>query len=564
MLTLETRPQWRTLLDSQTLSMPDDRMAILYLETDKAPIAITRKQFMHEVMCCAAALQAVGIGARDLVIIAHTQNLESIYGFWGALWLGAVPSMFPTLTEKLDPDHYMQSMAQLTRSSEAKAVLTTDVFAPELAKCCACPVYGTHDWLPDQDHVEADPAPLYHPEPAEIAFLQHSSGTTGLQKGVALSHQAVLNQLASYASALALSAEDVIVSWLPLYHDMGLIAGFIQPILQGIPLVLMSPFDWVQHPSLLLRAIHDTRATLCWLPNFAYNHLARRVRVRDSEGLDLSSVRAFINCSEPVRQGSHQLVLERFAANGVTTAQLAVSYAMAENTFAVTQTPVGEIANVDMIDLERLQHDLKAIPVAEDAPHAAPQVSCGKPIVNTAVRIMDAQGAVLPERSVGEVLVKSDCMLAGYYHRPDLEPFDAEGWYKTGDRGYIAEGEIYIVGRSKDLIITAGKNVYPQDIEAIAYGVEGVHPGRAVVFGVPDEREGTELIAIVAEVDVLDEADRKVIYQTLRQQVVRAAEVSASFVSLVERGWLIKTSSGKIARAANREKWLAERAEGKL
>ncbi len=564
-LTLETRAAWRTLLDSQTLLMPDERPAIIYVETEKAPLTVTRSQFVGEVMRCSAALTAVGIRAHDLVIIAHTQNLESIYAFWGALWLGAVPSMFPTLTEKLDPVLYMHSMAELTRNSEAKAVLTTDAFAPELAKHCACPVYGSSDWLPERDdRTEYTNMMLRRPKPDEIAFLQHSSGTTGLQKGVALSHQAVLNQLASYADALKLSETDVIVSWLPLYHDMGLIAGFIQPIVQGVPLVLMSPFDWVQHPALLLRAIHDFRPTLCWLPNFAYNHLARRVRSRDSEGLDLSSIRAFINCSEPVRNSSHQLFLERFAVNGAASNQFAVSYAMAENTFAVTQTTVGESANVDMIDLVALQRDLKAVPVAADAPYAAAQVSCGKPVANTAVKVINDQGERLPERSVGEVLVKSDCMLTGYYRRPDLQAFDADGWYKTGDRGYIAEGEIYIVGRSKDLIITAGKNVYPQDIEAAAYEVEGVHPGRAVVFGVPDEREGTELIAIVAEVDEADEDMRKQIYQSLRQQVVRATEVTVSFVSLVERGWLIKTSSGKTARAANRDKWLLERAEGKL
>lgn len=564
-LTLETRAKWRTLLDSQTLLMPDERPSIIYLETEKVPITITRSQFVGEVIRCAAALQAVGIRARDLVIIAHIQNLESIYAFWGALWLGAVPSMFPTLTEKLDPDLYMDSMAELTRNSEAKAVLTTDAFAPELAKRCPCPVYGSSDWLPGcGDQTENTNMMLRRPKPDEIAFLQHSSGTTGLQKGVALSHQAVLNQLASYASALKLSGQDVIVSWLPLYHDMGLIAGFIQPIVQGIPLVLMSPFDWVQHPALLLRAIHEYRATLCWLPNFAYNHLARRVRSRDSEGLDLSSIRAFINCSEPVRNSSHQLFLERFAANGVNASQLGVSYAMAENTFAVTQTMVGESANIDMIDLDALQRDLKAAPAVANTPHVAAQVSCGKPIANTAIKIIDDQGEVLPERSVGEVLVKSDCMLTGYYRRPDLQAFDADGWYRTGDRGYIAGGEIYIVGRSKDLIITAGKNVYPQDIEAAAYEVEGIHQGRAVVFGIPDEREGTELIAIVAEVDETDEEARKTIYQTLRQQVARATEVTVSYVSLVGRGWLIKTSSGKTARAANREKWLAERAEGLL
>jgi fatty-acyl-CoA synthase len=173
--------------------------------------------------------------------------------------------------------------------------------------------------------------------------LQHSSGTTGLQKGVALTHTAVLNQLAAYSQAIALHADDVVVSWLPLYHDMGLIAGFLLPLVQGLPLVLLSPFDWVQHPALLLQAIDRYRGTLCWLPNFAYNHCARRIRRRDKEAVSLASMRLFINCSEPVRHSSHQLFLEAFAAQGVTPDRLGVSYAMAENTFAVTQTRRGSL-----------------------------------------------------------------------------------------------------------------------------------------------------------------------------------------------------------------------------
>jgi fatty-acyl-CoA synthase len=155
--------------------------------------------------------------------------------------------------------------------------------------------------------------------------------------------------------------------------------------------------------------------------------------------------------------------------------------------------------------------------------------------------------------------VKSNCMLTDYYKRDDLQPFDRDGWYRTGDKGYIADGEIYIVGRSKDLIINAGKNVYPQDIEAIVNSVDGVHPGRVVAFGVPDEREGTELIAVVAEADVLDPVSRKQLTQVIRQTVGRQSDITLNFVSLEDKGWLIKTSSGKIARGKNREKWLAER-----
>jgi acyl-CoA synthetase (AMP-forming)/AMP-acid ligase II len=274
-------------------------------------------------------------------------------------------------------------------------------------------------------------------------------------------------------------------------------------------------------------------------------------------------MRAFINCSEPVFHDSHLHFAERFASNGVKLEMLTVSYAMAENTLAVTQTPIGSYPTVDTVDRVLLQSERRAVPLPPHAPTAAPQVSCGKPIRGTQVKVVDDQGKTLPERSVGEIMVRSDCMLTGYHKRDDLKPFDADGWYRTGDRGYLANGEIYIAGRSKDLIINAGKNVYPQDLEAIINTIQGIHPGRAVVFGVPDEREGTELIAVVAEVDGnTDPADpiaRKQIMQAIRQTIGKQTEITLNFVDLVEHGWLIKTSSGKIARGQNRDKWLAQR-----
>jgi fatty-acyl-CoA synthase len=593
MLNLSNRSHFHTLLDAVALrSEHDERPAIIYLETDRAPITISRREFRAAVEAHAAGLQHMGIRPRDLVIIAHTQNLESIYAFWGALWCGAIPSMFPTLTEKLDPEIYMHSLAELARLSEMRAILTTDEFEPQLAGRVPCQVFGSehlaksvavangkaHPSTTERAHAERNTVESKHarssahalsvkrgragrdafsPDPGEVAFLQHSSGTTGLQKGVALSHAAVLNQVASYSEAIALNDQDVIVSWLPLYHDMGLIAGFILPLVQGVPLVMMSPFDWVAHPALLLHAIHDFNGTLCWLPNFAYNHCARRIRQRDSAGLSLSSMRMFINCSEPVRHESQQLFLERFAPNGVTNEMLAVSYAMAENTFAVTQTPIGQAARLDVVDRIELEQNRCAKQVDRDHPNAQIRVSCGPAIVNTAAKIIDDAGNTLPNRSVGQVAVQSDCMLSEYYRRPDLQPFQ-DGWYRTGDMGYIADGEVYIVGRLKDLIINAGKNIYPQDIEAIVNTVPGVYAGRAVAFGVADEREGTELIGVVAEVTTDDVQERRRIATQIRNTVAKQTMVTVTYVHLVGERWLIKTSSGKIARAANREKWLAE------
>ena len=558
-LNLTTRAEYGTLLDAAVLR-PDrpDAVAIVFLATDAAPVVVTRAAFQARTRAYAAGLQKAGVRAGDLVIIAHIQNLESIYAFWGALQMGAIPSMFPTLTEKLDPDVYMRNMNELVRRSDVRLIFTSDAFAPVMARTADCPVVGSSELARMAEEAAVEGFRPHAPRPEDIAFLQHSSGTTGLQKGVALSHRAVLNQLASYAQAIDLRPDDVIVSWLPLYHDMGLIAGFIQPLVQGIPLVLMSPFDWVRHPAMLLRAIQEYGGTLTWLPNFAYNHLARRVRRQDMAGVRLDSMRMFINCSEPVRHDSHQLFLERFAEAGVREEMLAVSYAMAENTFAVTQTPPDRPPRLDVVSRRALSEAGIARPAHGDEA-ATILVSCGPTIPHTRARVVDEDGRDLPERRVGEIAIRSDCMLTGYYKRPDLHPFTPDGWYRTGDMGYIADGEVYIVGRKKDLIIHAGKNVYPQDIEAIVNEVAGVHPGRAVVFGVPDEREGTELIVVVAEVDTEDPDERKAIAKAIRQAVARKSDVTVGYVTLVGPKWLIKTSSGKIARAANREKWLRER-----
>jgi acyl-CoA synthetase (AMP-forming)/AMP-acid ligase II len=581
MLTLSTRDQFATLLDAETLRAADDRPALIYVSSDQPPITVSRRAFATTTATTATSLHELGLRPRDLVVIAHTQNLESIFAFWGALRLGAIPSMFPTLTEKLDPQVYMRGMAELARLSGVAAVLTTDDFAPTLRPQLPCPVYGSSELkrsdpqikqITEENSWSRSLESAQSTESAEqIAFLQHSSGTTGLQKGVALTHAAVLNQLAAYSDTLALHEDDVVVSWLPLYHDMGLIAGFLLPLVQGLPLVLMSPFDWVQHPALLFRAIHDHRATLCWLPNFAYNHCARRIRQRDSDGVSAASMRLFINCSEPVRHDSHTLFLERFAANGVRPEMLGVSYAMAENTFAVTQTPPGRPARLDYVEPSTLASGYAKVAGVDDdrgdalqegrrtAEAVLPRVSCGWPIPGTELRVLDANGRPLPDRAVGEIAIRSNCLLTGYYRRDDLHPFTAGGWFLTGDRGYVAEGELFVVGRAKDLIINAGKNIYPGDIEAIVNEVAGVHAGRAVVFGVPDEREGTELLAVVAETGVTDAAERQAIARTIRAAVAQQAAVTLSYVHLVGPRWLLKTSSGKLARAANRDKWLLER-----
>jgi fatty-acyl-CoA synthase len=377
---------------------------------------------------------------------------------------------------------------------------------------------------------------------------------------VALSHRAVLNQLEDYGQAIQLSPDDVVVSWLPLYHDMGLIASFVMPILSRVPLVLMSPFDWIRAPYRLLQAVSQYKGTLSWLPNFAYNFCAQKIRDRDLAGVNLASWRAVINCSEPTYWSSHDAFSQRFEKFGLRPGALTTSYAMAENTFAVTQSGMDGPVAVDEIDQRALITERIARPGDGSGP-TLKLLASGRPLPHTRVRVFDEHFNDARERHLGDVALQSNCMLTGYYHRDDAtaNAFH-DGWYLTGDLGYWADGQLYVTGRKKELIIVGGKNVYPQDLERLAADTPGVHPGRLVAFGVFSEAAGTEEVVIVAEVDTDDADERFRIADEIRQRIARGSDVTLRHAHVVGAHWLLKTSSGKTARGANREKYLVEMA----
>jgi fatty-acyl-CoA synthase len=511
----------------------------------------------------AGMLARAGIHPGEVVVLILQHGADLVFSFFGSILYGAIPSIMPFLTEKLSPERYRADLQALIRITRPAAIVTYPQFADEVRQAITPgssvrALLLTDELQPDPTLDDVHIFPGLRRSPDEIVLLQHSSGTTGLQKGVALSHRAVISQLDAYSEAIGLNEEDVIVSWLPLYHDMGLIAGFIMPVMRGVPLVLMSPFDWVRAPHRLFQAVSRYRGSLSWLPNFAYNFCAQKARDSQLSGVDLSSWRAVINCSEPVRWESHQAFYERFKGFGLRYEALQTSYAMAENVFGVTQSRLGQPPAIDIIDRQAFMSEHVARPAAEGQPSMV-MMSSGRPLRNTRVRILDERRRELPERVIGEIAIQSDCMLSGYYNRPDLtEKAFYQGWYLTGDLGYLADGELYVSGRKKDVIIVGGKNVYPQDLEAIAGEVPGVHPGRVVAFGIFDEVAGTEEVAIVAEADTDDPLERERIADAIRSHVTRNSAVAVRYVRVVDPRWLIKTSSGKIARAANREKFLRE------
>ncbi len=344
------------------------------------------------------------------------------------------------------------------------------------------------------------------------------------------------------------------MSWLPLYHDMGLITALMLPLLTATPVTLMSPFEWIQKPMMLMETISKDMGTLCWLPNFAYNLLARTSRKQNLNDLNLSSLRGVVNCSEPVSQDSHDLFFNAFSRNGLKREALAVSYAMAETTFAITSGGFGRTPH-----LARLNRAAMTVG-APIEPGDDPIVSCGQVLDETSVRIFGENGTELSGGHVGEIGVKSPSLMDGYFENPKATAQSFNGsYFMTGDLGFISEGEVFVTGRSKDLIITAGRNIYPQDIETVVNDVSGVIPGRCVVFGVPDGQKGTESAVVVAESESHGGPQAERLARTIAEDVTSVFDIALADVSIVEPRWLRKSTSGKIARGMNRDRYLEGR-----
>ena len=546
----------------KALHATPERVAVTLQFSNADDLPVSVEQLLCGASSYAGSLAKANVQPGEVVVLILQHGEALLYAFWGVILHGAIPSIMPFLTEKLSPERYRADLSALISVTQPAAIVTYPEFETEVRSALkdgdSVREVLVSDQVEIQPEINFDSLLGFQRKPEDIVLLQHSSGTTGLQKGVALSHQAVFNQLNSYGKALALNESDVIVSWLPLYHDMGLIAGFLMPILSGIHLVLMSPFDWVRAPYKLMQSVSKYRGTLSWLPNFAYNFCAQKIRDRHIEGVDLSSWRVVTNCSEPVRWESHRAFYEKFKPYGLKLEVLQASYAMAENVFSVTQSPLGNVPAVIELDRDAFMSERVAKSPVDGRP-AMKMMSSGRPLENVKIKVLDENKNEVAERVIGEVALQSDCMLTGYYHRGDLtQKVFADGWYLTGDYGFVADGEVFVSGRKKDMIIVGGKNVYPQDLESLTYEVSGVHAGRSVAFGLFDEEQGTEDVVIIAEVDSDDPAEQQKVADAIRLHVTKNSAIALRYVKVVDSKWILKTSSGKTARSANKEKFLVE------
>lgn len=546
-----------------------DKDAIIHWNAGKDPIKITFSQLLFKANLYSIALKRIGIKKREVcaIIMQHNEELYPLY--LGIVGIGALPAILAYPNPRLHPDKFRQGIEGMSQRSGLDWIFTEHSIEQKILPLIddkKTTIKGIHfplSWELNDDAGELNNIETIRNDISsnDPVLLQHSSGTTGLQKPVVLSHRAILDHVKKYGGSLELSKEDKIVSWLPLYHDMGLIAAFHLPLAFGITTVQIDPFEWVLAPQLLLDVISEEKGTLTWLPNFAYNVFADKIRDEWLQNVNLETLRMIINCSEPVRHYSHEKFYHRYSNFGLKDSVLSTCYAMAETTFAVTQNAPGKPINEFMADREWLAKGI--VKKAENIDNGRICVSSGSVIDGCIIKIVDNERKEIPNGNVGEIAIKSISMFDGYRNYPEkTEEVLSDGWYYSGDYGFNIGNDYYIIGRKKDIIIVAGKNIYPEDIEDLVSKVPGVIPGRVIAFGEDDEKTGTELISVLAE-SALEEINQKKHLVEEIKKVGMSLDISISNIYIVPPKWLIKSSAGKPSRKANRERILTEKLEAK-
>jgi len=392
------------------------------------------------------------------------------------------------------------------------------------------------------------------PRPEAVGLLQYTSGSTGSPKGVMLSHGQLLANIRAMGEALGIGPGDRFASWLPLYHDMGLIGAWLGSLYFGMPLLVMSPLAFLSRPVRWLQAISAHGATISAAPNFAYDLCAERIPDEDLAGLDLSRWRFALNGAEPVSAESLDSFCARFTRCGFRRAALMPVYGLAEAAVGLAFPPPGRGPLVDRIDRARLETAGRAEPAGPPTRRVLRVVSCGRALPGYEIRILAQDASPAAERQVGRIVFRGPSATAGYFRNPaETARITVDGWLDTGDLGYMAGGELYVTGRVKDVIIKAGRNLAPQDVEAAAGAVPGIRKGCVAAFGSRDPVTGAERLVVVAETRLAEHAARQAAMRRVASAVSEALGVSIDDIVLAPPHTVLKTSSGKIRRGATRD-----------
>lgn len=532
-----------------------DRTHIQLYDPESDGVALSFRQLKAGAMQIAAGLQALDLKPQEPVVLMLTTCEDYFYCFFGILYAGGVPCpVYP-------PGRISQIEAHLNRhvsiiKNAQAGIMVTQAEALPFAGLLKTRVGSLRHLVTAQQLRGSGENPLLPKLHADdIAFLQYTSGSTGIPKGVMLSHANLLANVRAMGQVVQANASDVFVSWLPLYHDMGLIGAWFGSLYHGAQLVIMSPLAFISRPQRWLEAIHRYRGTLSASPNFGYEHCIRLIEDETLEQLDLSSWRCAFNGAEPVSAQTLSAFSERFSACGFDPNAMMPVYGLAENSVGVAFPPLQRGVQLDRIDRERFSLTGRAIPCIEDDKGALDIVACGQVIPQHELRVVDADDRELPDRQEGRIQFRGPSSTSGYYRNPKQTAALFHGdWLETGDLGYVCDGELYVTGRQKDLIIVAGRNIHPAELETSVGNIQGIRKGGVVVFGsrnTPQNVErGTERLVVLAETREQKEALRAELTTVINQLALDLLGQPADDIVLLAPNQVLKTSSGKVRRSA--------------
>jgi fatty-acyl-CoA synthase len=534
----------------------------LYLQNEKGFDKIIRyEDLINEATKIAAGLQKKGIQPGETIAIMLPTSEEFFYSFAGILLAGAIPvPIYPPFR----PDRieeYAKREARILQNAQVRILITfseakilsniLQTFIPSLKDVTTVKHLQTHPEFFSPVTIESH----------DSALIQYTSGSTGDPKGVLLTHENILSNIRGIEKGIPIKKNDVVVSWLPLYHDMGLMS-WMASFYFGIPLTVLSPLTFLTRPERWLWAIHYHRATLSGGPNFAYELCVKKIDPKNIEGLDLSSWRFAFNGAEAIHPTTLKEFHKKFSKYGFKYETFAPVYGLAENTVGLTFAPETREPRIDKIQRKLFETENKAVAVNSDNKQETLEfVGCGEPMEDHDIRIVDDQNIELAEREVGNIQFCGPSAMQGYFNNPAAtQKIYHDGWWDSGDLGYLVGKEIFITGRKKDVIIKAGRNLYPEEVENVVSQISSVRQGCVVAFGVSDKDTGTEKLIVVAETYEYSKDARQKIRAEIIEHMAISLGILPDAVILVAPRTISKTSSGKLQRSACKQEYL----DGKL
>ena len=474
-----------------------------------------------------------GLPPHQAVAIMLPTGPEFFSAFFGALYAGAVPvPIYPPFRPSQLEDH-LRRQAGILLNAQAVLLITMPSWRA-IAGLLIGQVEGLHaiESVESLSGVEGV-TPFSAQQPQDTALIQYTSGSTGDPKGVVLSHANLLANIRAMGEVLQASSSDVFVSWLPLYHDMGLIGAWLGSLYYAAPVAIMSPLRFLARPENWLWAVHRYKATLSAAPNFAYELCLRKIDDSDIQGLDLSSLRTVVNGAEAVSPLTVRNFTARFASYGFRATAMAPVYGLAECAVGLAFPPPNRAPIIDRVRRSPMMARGQAIPAAADDATALEFVACGRALSGHQIRILDPMARELDDRHEGRLQFRGPSTTAGYFRNPaKTHELLLGDWLDSGDLAYTVSGDVFITGRSKDIIIRAGRHIYPHEIEEAVGDIPGVRKGCVVVFGASDPRAGTERVVIVAETRVSEPALRERIRRQIDDAVTALVESPADDVVL--------------------------------